>query len=61
MLKNVFDAYADQDIAKAISIVRDENPLGSILGRVCDHLCENTCIRTHLDEPLAIREIKRFR
>jgi len=31
-----------------------------ILGHVCDHLCEHTCIRTHYDEPLAIREIKRF-
>ena len=31
-----------------------------MLGRVCDHLCENTCIRTHLDQPLAIRQIKRF-
>ena len=29
-------------------------------GRVCDHLCENTCIRTHFDQPLAIRQIKRF-
>ena len=27
----------------------------SILGHVCDHLCEHTCIRTHYDEPLAIR------
>ncbi len=32
----------------------------TVLGRVCDHLCENTCIRTHLDQPLAIRQIKRF-
>ena len=32
----------------------------SILGRVCDHLCETTCIRTHLDQPLAIRDMKRF-
>jgi NADPH-dependent glutamate synthase beta subunit-like oxidoreductase len=31
-----------------------------MLGRVCDHLCEPVCIRSHLDEPLAIRHIKRF-
>lgn len=37
-----------------------DNPIASTLGRVCDHLCETTCVRTHLDEPLAIREIKRF-
>ena len=53
-------AVRDGDFDKAVSIVRDDNPLGSILGRVCDHLCETTCIRTHMDEPLAIREMKRF-
>ncbi len=44
----------------AVEITRADNPLPSILGRVCDHLCENTCIRTHLDQPLAIRDMKRF-
>ena len=45
---------------KPCAITRLDNPLPAILGRVCDHLCENTCIRTHLDQPLAIRQIKRF-
>jgi putative selenate reductase len=44
----------------AVAVTREDNPIPSILGRVCDHLCENTCIRTHLDQPLAIRHIKRF-
>lgn len=44
----------------AVEITRADNPLPTILGRVCDHLCENTCIRSHYDEPLAIREMKRF-
>ncbi len=44
----------------AVDITRADNPLPSILGRVCDHLCETTCIRTHLDQPLAIRDMKRF-
>ena len=44
----------------AVALTREDNPIPSILGRVCDHLCENTCIRTHLDQPLAIRQIKRF-
>ena len=48
------------DFAEAVRITRLDNPLPAILGRVCDHLCENTCIRTHLDQPLAIRQIKRF-
>ncbi len=44
----------------AVDITRTDNPVPSILGRVCDHLCETTCIRTHLDQPLAIRDMKRF-
>jgi putative selenate reductase len=44
----------------AVAITRRDNPLAAILGHVCDHLCEHACIRTHYDEPLAIREIKRF-
>ena len=48
------------DIDEAIRITREDNPLPSILGRACDHLCESTCIRTHLDQPLAIRHVKRF-
>jgi putative selenate reductase len=54
------EAVRDGDFAKAVTITREDNPIAAILGRVCDHLCETTCIRTHYDEPLAIREIKRF-
>ena len=54
------DAVAGGDVAEAVRIVREDNPLPVVLGRVCDHLCENTCVRTHLDQPLAIRQIKRF-
>jgi len=54
------NAVRQGDFAKAVALTREGNPLPTILGRVCDHLCENTCIRTHYDEPLAIRDIKRF-
>ena len=53
-------AVRSGDVAEAVRITRLDDPLPSVLGRVCDHLCENTCIRTHLDQPLAIRQIKRF-
>jgi putative selenate reductase len=46
--------------AEAVEIVREDNPLPCVLGRVCDHLCEQTCVRNHLDEPLAIRDVKRY-
>jgi putative selenate reductase len=54
------NAVRDGDTEEALRVVREDNPLACVLGRVCDHLCERTCIRTHLDEPLAIRDIKRF-
>ncbi len=53
-------AVRSGDFREAVRITRLDNPLPTVLGRVCDHLCENTCIRTHLDQPLAIRQIKRF-
>jgi putative selenate reductase len=53
-------AVRDGNSAEAVRITRLDNPLPAVLGRVCDHHCEQTCVRTHLDEPLAIRHIKRF-
>ena len=53
-------AVREGDAREAVRITRLDNPLPAVLGRVCDHLCENTCIRTHLDQPLAIRQVKRF-
>jgi putative selenate reductase len=44
----------------AVRTTREDNALASVLGRACDHRCENVCVRTHYDEPLAIREMKRF-
>ena len=54
------NAVKNGDYGEALRLTLGDNPIASTLGRVCDHLCETTCIRTHLDEPLAIRDIKRF-
>ncbi len=53
-------AVRDGDFEAAARLTRIDNPIPAMLGRVCDHLCEPVCVRTHLDEPLAIRHIKRF-
>ncbi len=53
-------AVADDNLLEARDIILADNPLPSTLGRVCDHQCEEVCVRNHLDEPLAIRDIKRF-
>ncbi len=54
------EAVRQGNYEEALDLTLADNPVASMLGRVCDHLCETTCIRTHLDEPLAIRDIKRF-
>ncbi len=54
------DAVRAGDYEAARDIIRVDNPIACVLGRACDHRCELACVRTHLDEPVAIRDIKRF-
>jgi NADPH-dependent glutamate synthase beta subunit-like oxidoreductase len=44
---------------KAYEEIVRENPLPGICGRVCGQLCERKCRRNQIDEPLAIRALKR--
>jgi len=44
----------------ASRVVGRDNTMPAILGRACHHPCQTRCVRTHLDQPVAIREIKRF-
>ncbi len=46
--------------AEALELIRKDNVLPGICGRVCTHPCEAACRRAAVDEPLAIRDIKRF-
>ena len=46
--------------AEALAVHRDANPFASICGRVCPAFCENVCKRGGVDEPIAIRHVKRF-
>lgn len=45
----------------AYRLIWKKNPLPSVCGRICHHPCEQACKRgTLVDEPIAIRGIKRF-
>lgn len=46
--------------AEALKLHRERNPFASVCARVCFHTCEDKCRRASLDEPVAIRGIKRF-
>lgn len=51
---------AEKRYAEALRLHRERNPFAAICSRVCFHTCEDKCRRAHLDEPVAIRAIKRF-
>ncbi|NLV63116.1 MAG: FAD-dependent oxidoreductase [Clostridiaceae bacterium] len=44
----------------AYNLVRQENPLPAICGRICTHPCERRCRRGTVDEAVAICDLKRF-
>ncbi len=48
------------DYARAYRVIMETNPFPNVQGMVCDHLCETKCTRINYDDPLLIREIKRF-
>jgi heterodisulfide reductase subunit A-like polyferredoxin len=45
---------------EALNLVKQNNPLPAICGRVCHHPCESACNRKDVDEPVAIDYLKRF-
>jgi len=45
---------------EALELIRRDLPLPSVCGRVCTHPCEAMCKRQELDEPIAIKDLKRF-
>lgn len=52
-------AIAEGRHTDALEIVLERNPLPSVCGRVCLRPCEDGCRRCHLDEPIAIAQLKR--
>jgi len=45
---------------QALELIRRDNPLPSVCGRVCPHPCEDQCSRVLAGGPLAIAALKRF-
>ncbi|WP_165313381.1 formate dehydrogenase subunit alpha [Vibrio ziniensis] len=44
---------------KAIEVIKKHLPLPASIGRVCPAFCESECRRSVVDEPIAIRHLKR--
>ena len=45
---------------EALEVHRERNPFALTCGRVCPAFCESKCRRGDIDEPIAIRMVKRF-
>ncbi|MFH1646108.1 MAG: FAD-dependent oxidoreductase, partial [Chloroflexota bacterium] len=48
------------EYAQAIETIRERNPFAAVCGRICHHPCEGRCRRGELDDPVAIRMLKRY-
>jgi heterodisulfide reductase subunit A-like polyferredoxin len=45
---------------EALELIRRDNPLPIVCGRICFHPCEANCERGKLDAPVAVNALKRF-
>jgi NADH-quinone oxidoreductase subunit F len=57
---NYVAAIASGNYDKSVKIIRERNPFPAVCGRICIHPCEFKCRRGELDEPVAIRSLKRY-
>jgi NADH-quinone oxidoreductase subunit F len=51
---------AASEYKEAIDTIRERNPFAAVCGRICHHPCESRCRRGELDDPVAIRTLKRY-
>ena len=48
------------DCSAATAVIREKVPFPEALGYICTHPCELECKRNYLNEPISIRNIKRY-
>jgi NADPH-dependent glutamate synthase beta subunit-like oxidoreductase len=51
---------AEGRFAEAARVIRERTPFALVLGYACSGPCEDTCNRASVDQPLAVRALKRF-
>jgi len=51
---------AEGKFRDAVKLIKENNPLPAVCGRICPHPCERECRRNVVDEPVAINYLKRF-
>jgi NADPH-dependent glutamate synthase beta subunit-like oxidoreductase/coenzyme F420-reducing hydrogenase delta subunit/Pyruvate/2-oxoacid:ferredoxin oxidoreductase delta subunit len=59
-VKAYINLIADRRYEEAVATIRRDNPFPGVCGRVCTHPCEDECARGEVDDPVAIKALKRF-
>jgi len=59
-VKAYVSLIAEGRFRESLEVVRQRCPLPAICGRICHHPCEAVCERRAVDEPIAIRSLKRY-
>ncbi len=45
---------------EAVDLIRERMPFAGVCGRICHHPCEENCNRNEIDQPVSVRNLKRF-
>ncbi len=51
---------ANGRFTEAVELIRRDNPMPAVIGRICPRPCESECRRQLVDEPLNVNGVKRF-
>ncbi len=51
---------AEGKYTEALELIKRENPLPAVCGRICNRRCEDACTRGTIDNPVAIDAVKKF-
>jgi len=50
----------EENYSAAAAVIREKVPFPEVLGYVCNHPCETACRRSLVNQPIAIRDLKRY-
>jgi NADPH-dependent glutamate synthase beta subunit-like oxidoreductase/ferredoxin len=56
---NYVRLIAEGKFSESLAVIRERVTFPKVLGRVCPHPCEEACRRSQVNEPIAIRSLKR--
>ncbi len=59
-VRDYIQLLAAGKVKEALLVIRQDNPLPGVCGYVCHHPCEQACVRGSWDDPVSIRELKRY-